>query len=127
MREDGEAVYYVFDLTDPPDPFVAKKVLPVLWDCPFEARAWTRDEAAQDLGRFLKGDDAPLIFSDWPEDVSHFLALVVIAPGRMIPIPRLDFSIAPLSTFPTSLPDAVQHNAWWDALALRRRLEELNP
>lgn len=125
VREDGASVYFVFDLADRPDPWVAEHVLPRLWECPFEPRGWTPWEAAQNLAAFLEGDAAPQIVADWPEDIAHFCRTIVIGPGKMAPIANLGFSIIHLETYPTSLPDAVEHNAWWDAMALRRRLGEL--
>lgn len=34
---------------------------------------------------------------------------------------RRDFG-GRVDAYPTDLPDAVQHNAWWDAMALRKKL-----
>jgi len=124
-REDGASVYYVFELVEPADPWVAQNVLPTLWACPVEPRAWTRREAAEDLAAFLAGDPAPVVTADWPEDVAHLCGLIVVGPGRMVPIANLNFSIVRLEAYPSSLVGAVQHNAWWDAMALRRRMEEL--
>jgi hypothetical protein len=104
---------------------VAEHVMPILWDCPVQPRAWTRQEAAEDLARFLADDAAPAVIADWPDDVRHFCGLIVIGPGKMVPLPRLEFIVAKVNTYPTSLAGAVQHNAWWDAMALRRRHAEL--
>jgi hypothetical protein len=35
---------------------------------------------------------------------------------------RLKFEILRVEPYPTDLQGAVEHNAWWDAMALRRRL-----
>ena len=40
----------------------------------------------------------------------------------MVAIPRMTFEIVRVDAYPTSLEGAVQHNAFWDALALRQRL-----
>lgn len=37
-------------------------------------------------------------------------------------MPPLRFEVSNLDAYPTDLPGAVQHNAWWDAMALRHLL-----
>lgn len=125
VREDEVSAYYVFEPPPAPEPWTAEHVLPILWDCPFTPRAWTREAAAKDLAVFMEGDPAPVVVADWPEDIGHFCSLIVIGPGRMVPIANLGFKIEHLESYPTSVVGAVQHNAWWDAMALKRRLEEL--
>ena len=44
-------------------------------------------------------------------------------PGTMVRMPDLRFEFRHVQAFPTSLHGAVQHNAWWDAMALRHILE----
>jgi hypothetical protein len=34
----------------------------------------------------------------------------------------ITFEVHDVACYPTDLPGAVQHNAWWDAMALRRKL-----
>ena len=42
----------------------------------------------------------------------------------MVNIPHLSFEVHRVDAYPTALPGAVQHNAWWDAMALRHLLTQ---
>ena len=46
----------------------------------------------------------------------------MIESGVMADIDRLRFEIHRVNPYPTDLVGAVEHNAWWDAMALRQRL-----
>lgn len=35
---------------------------------------------------------------------------------------RMTFTVENVDCYPTDLPGAIQHNAWWDAMALRHKL-----
>lgn len=37
---------------------------------------------------------------------------------------RLTFEVHNVNAYPTTLPNAVQHNAWWDAVALQHALRK---
>jgi hypothetical protein len=47
----------------------------------------------------------------------------MIEPGVMGDIDHLRFEIRRFDPYPTELAGAVEHSAWWDAMALRQRLE----
>lgn len=60
------------------------------------------------------------LVSDWPDDLKYFMEGLITGPGEMIETPSvIDFSIFRIDAYPTSLEQAVQHNALWDARALR--------
>lgn len=105
------------------DPWVAENVIPHLWKANASTRMWVAQEAAMEVAHFLHGDPDPLIISDWPADIRYFCGLIEFPMGQMAPIPSLRFEIKRVDAYPTTLPDAVQHNAWWDAMALRHLLE----
>ena len=44
------------------------------------------------------------------------------APGEMVDIPRLRFDLVRVDAYPSKLAGAIQHNALWDARALRHVL-----
>jgi hypothetical protein len=54
--------------------------------------------------------------------VAGFFKTEAKKPGMMINIPRLSFEMFREDAYPTTLEGAVQHNAWWDAMALRELL-----
>lgn len=122
VREDGNSVSYVVqDWAD--DPWVQANVIPILWKANASTRLWTPEEAAMDVARFLEHDDEPLIIADWPADIRYFCGLIEFPGGNMAPIPSLRFEVARVDAYPTTLPGAVQHNAWWDAMALHHLLK----
>jgi hypothetical protein len=102
-----------------PHPWVEEHVLPFL------ALPDARPEIVplRDFGRtiqaFLSSDPAPEIVADWPEDLSHFMRCLILSPGQMVRIPDLTMRLVNASAYPTDLEAAVQHNALWDARALR--------
>lgn len=121
VREDGPSLYLVFeDYEDASDPWVRKNVVPIV---PLPLAAYVdRSGAQRELASFLHGDGDPIVVTDWPDDISYLCGLMLTGPGMMIAIPSLKFEMHRVDAYPTSLPGAVQHNAWWDAKALQHRL-----
>lgn len=126
VAEDGRSGYWVFKDFGLPVAWVADNVLPLIWKIPgFEGQKllWGKEDAAHHVAAFLLGDPAPIIVTDWPADIRYFCELVEFPMGRMAPIfAPLTFELHRVDAYPTSLPGAVQHNAWWDAMALRHLL-----
>jgi hypothetical protein len=114
VSETGENLYLVYDPPEILDPFVQEKVTPRLFSLPPGVVA-------------RRVNPAPEIIADWPDDVRLCCQALMIAPGRTAPIPRLRFDIRRVAPYPTDLPDAVEHNAYWDAMALQRRLGRSSP
>lgn len=72
---------------------------------------------------------APVIVSDWLADTAHLCRELTARSlywsdpkGDLRGMPPLRFECSNVDAYPTTLPDAVQHNAWWDAMALREKL-----
>lgn len=128
VREDGRGRYYVF-AEDASEEWVEQNVIPILWNYPpyVDGQALTKPEdkelAAWDLATFLRNDLDPIIISDWPADIRYFCGLIEFPRGNMAPIKGLKFELRRVDAYPTTLPGAIQHNAWWDAMALRHLLE----
>lgn len=132
VREDGESIYLVYQRTAT-DPWVQDNVIPILWDMPekFEGRSiqclphWvSAARGAQFIADFLQGDDYPFILADWPDDIAYLCRALITGPGQMVETqPTLAFCVRRVDAYPTTLPGAVRHNAWWDAMALRNALE----
>jgi hypothetical protein len=124
VREDGESLYNIYNISEPLDPWVKENVIPILLTDKSDSRNFcqTKLEGANVVQKFLKGDDAPYIITDWPDDVKYFCQAVVTGPGVMASIPRLIFDVVRVDAYPTKLEGAIQHNAWWDAMALRHLL-----
>lgn len=103
-------------------PWVEEHVLPVL----ALRTAQPVTLPLQDFGRavqaFLANGRDPCVVADWPEDLMHLMQCLIISPGQMVRIPDLSLKLMQVSAWPTDLGGAVQHNALWDARALRRAL-----
>jgi hypothetical protein len=73
----------------------------------------------------LGGDEEHTIIADSPVDIGRFCeALSTGDDGVWISTeyPHMTFEVHNVACYPTTLPGAVQHNAWWDAMALRHLL-----
>ena len=79
----------------------------------------SREDAAHALERYLRHDEEPLIFADWPEDIAQFCNLMITGPGDMVEVRHVTFRLVPMSNFSTAANSKVPHNALHDARALR--------
>lgn len=127
VRQDGESIYLVY-----PEPksgygsWVKDNVVPILWSIPSPltgmAYALTSsEEGSRFISRFLKDDPDPVIITDWPDDIRYFCQELITGPGMMVDVDNLTFRMVRIDAYPTELPLAVQHNAWWDAMALKEK------
>lgn len=125
VRQDGESLYLVY-----PDPeagygsWVKDNVVPIIDSVPdFVAtdRVKTTEDGARLIAKFLENDRDVAIITDWPDDIRYFCQAVIVGPGQMVNIDNLTFRMVRVDAYPTKLPLAVQHNAWWDAMALKEK------
>lgn len=125
VREDGNSLYLVYS-EFPKDKWVRANVLPIIWSIPSAQSAIAyrvdRITGARNLQTFFHGDSDPVVITDWPDDIRYLCEAVIVGPGKMIDIPSLKFEMHRVDAYPTALADAIQHNAWWDAQALRHKL-----
>lgn len=123
VREDGRSLYLQNKGREPYkyDEWVSENVLPIICNSPEQPTpVETDNEAALMMAWFFAGDDSPTIVADWPDDFRYLCELLITGPGRMAPIPGpICLEIHRVDAYPTTLPKAEQHNAWWDAMALR--------
>lgn len=128
VREDDESLYLITQMghiAAPLDPWVLKNVVPIALKVPADVtpRIIEPAEFAHRIAEFLKDDPRPYIVTDWPDDIRYFCGMIFTGPGEMVAIPSLRFEMVRVDAYPTTLPGAIQHNAWWDAMALRHLLE----
>lgn len=138
VREDG-ASFYAVTSAHANDPWVQKNVVPIMYDVPHERgiQGWYSDREdrgfkfhmtlGEDIAEFLKGDPRPHVVADWPDDIRYLCHELITGPGEMVSIPAITFEVARVDAYPTELAGAVQHNAWWDAMALREKLRNDGP
>jgi hypothetical protein len=119
VNEQGDRELYVATACAEPGDWVKENVLPII-HCPgAHATVITPDQFGHGIALFLQGDEFPTIVADWPDDVRYFCGALITGPGEMVSIPYLQFQIIRVDAYPTNLPGAIQHNALWDARALR--------
>lgn len=115
VGEDGREFYEV--LPPPKDgfgPWVAQHVVPVL----HRGFGVTLAEVQAGLHTFLAAYKSVHLIADWPEDIEHFLKLLIVGPGQRIGPDRWTMEVR--RDLPnTADTSRVPHNALEDAKALR--------
>lgn len=124
VREDGESIYLVYPDLAEYGPWVKEHVVPFIWSIPsplpgMAYKLESHEEGARRIAAFLANDVHPVIVTDWPDDIRYFCQAIITGPGMMVGIDNLVFQMIRINAYPTELDGAVQHNAWWDAKALR--------
>lgn len=121
VPEHGDQEFYAsLPLPEAPHGWVQRHVIPYLRHVPQGVdHDLSRREAAHHVATYLSGDPDPLIVADWPEDLAHFCALLVMGPGEMVTINRLRLELINAAGFSASANSRVPHNALYDARALR--------
>lgn len=129
ISENGRTFYAVLDRDIVTTDWVTNNVLPILHDVPEGSinhyhKSLRPDKLPEALYDFLLGDEEIHFVTDWPTDVAFIANALITGPGTMIAIPRVAFEVVRVDAYPTIIFGAVQHNAFWDAVALRAKLAE---
>lgn len=120
--EDGRSFYGTLPIRTRCDPWVVENVVPKMYDVPAQEitqLAYRVPHMGKYLQKFFEGDAYITVLTDWPDDIKYFCEQIITGPGEMIAIPGITFEVMRVDAYPTKMPGAVQHNAWWDAQALR--------
>ncbi len=109
------------------DPWVAENVIPLMDShaAPLSFLSLP-NEVGTLLRAVMKDAACPVIIADSPVDIGRFCAAISTgADGNWASCdyPQMTFEVHNVDCYPTDLPGAVQHNAWWDAMALREKLD----
>lgn len=112
------------------DPWIEKNILPHLYALPPEQGAITASAHTwgPHISEFIyREGETPHIFVDWPSDAMDFARLLMTGPGQAVDMSHqtLITILRHIDVYPTTLKGAVQHNALWDALAIRQLLIDL--
>jgi hypothetical protein len=142
VREDEISLYAVLPLPKDIDPWVSEHVIPLMHETP--EIEWERHPnkrgghivvndaltLGQQISLFLAGDPQPVIVTDWIADAKYFCEVMNAGSlwwtkegGPMRLLPSFSIEFAKVDAYPTDLPGAIQHNAYWDAMALRHKLQ----
>ena len=102
------------------EPWIAENVIPHQMKDPVAQRVNGPLEASGIIQRYLRGHD-PTIVADWPEDIMHFCAHLMPTPGQMVNLGLVKFVMVPRGKL-ISIPGAIEHQPWWDAMCLKHTL-----
>jgi hypothetical protein len=121
VPDDGDELYLTLQPQEPLREWVERHVLPYLDSVPEQLSCprLTRKDAAEALERYLRHDQEPLIYADWPEDIAQMCDLMVTGEGDMVDVRNATFQLVPMTNFSTAANSKVPHNALHDARALR--------
>lgn len=125
MVRDGDSIH--IKTTAPVhDDWVRANVLPLMdrHDANKSASVGQNDVGGV-IRAFIGDDTAPHIIADSPVDIGRFCRALSTGPDggwASADYPRMTFEVLNVDCYPTDLAGAVQHNAWWDAMALQRKL-----
>jgi len=123
VREDGVSIH-IRTLAEPKDPWVIANVWPLMTEQDADFMTMT-DWVGGDIRDFIGGDPQPHVIADSPVDIARFCQAVSTGEDggwASADYERMTFTVENVDCYPTDLPGAVQHNAWWDARALRHKL-----
>lgn len=121
VSEDGREVYLATKCLTP-IPWVKANVMPIIKLDAARPLSVRVDHFCHGIHAFLTGDSDPVVVADWPDDIKYFCQCLIVGPGQMIDIPSVKFELVRVDAYPTTLEGAVQHNALWDARALRHKI-----
>lgn len=120
VGDDGRELYLVTHrLPTVIVPWVQDNVISVLFAEGTSPVSWRPSLFGIQIAEFLRGDPLPCVVADWPDDIRYLCECIITGPGEMVDIPALRCDVERVDAYPTDLPGAVQHNALWDARALR--------
>ena len=127
IREDNEAIYIVLEhnVEEAADPWVCENIIHILDDIPspMPGMAYfvhSDEEVSQLLEKYFRHDNYPVIVTDWPSDIKYMCDAMITGPGEMIETSKhFAFELVRVDAYPTEVKGAIQHNAYWDAQALR--------
>lgn len=118
VGENGRELYIATDC-DKPSAWVKENVIPILRAGNANPIMIQPDEFGRAIAWFLADEKLPTIIADWPDDIRYFCQAIITGPGEMVAIQRLQFQMLRMDAYPSQLAGAVQHNALWDARALK--------
>ena len=107
------------------DLWVQRNVMPLMQSHAAPRSHHVRTNEIGYLIREYIGAHDPTFFADSPVDIWRLCqVLTTDADGAWASCDysAMGFFVRNVDCYPTDLPGAVQHNAWWDAMALRHKL-----
>lgn len=129
VRSREDSLYIRVSDTEAKDPWVVENVVPLLDSHEAPSFALVPLFGVGELVRDFIGSSilpgSPQIVADSPVDIGRFCEVLSTRPDgtwASTGYERMLFEVHNVDCYPTSVEGAVQHNAWWDALALREKV-----
>lgn len=131
VREDGFGAH-LRTVAQANDPWVIANVVPLMskHDADVSSDHLAVNEVGGALRYFIGDCDSPVIIADSPVDIGRFCSAISTDKDggwASAEYPLIRFEVHNVDCYPTDLEGAVQHNAWWDAMALRHKLRKDRP
>jgi hypothetical protein len=127
VREDGDSIHIQANVAAM-DIWVMHNVLPLMDQHKAQRSVKVyHNEVGGVIRAFIGNCTNPIIVADSPVDIGRFCQALSTGPNggwASVDYPLMTFEVHNVDCYPTDLPGAVQHNAWWDAMALRHALEK---
>jgi hypothetical protein len=125
VAEDGLG-FHLRTNAEAKDPWVRENVVPLMdsHDADVSGRCEI-NTVGMAMRNFIGRVERPVIIADSPVDIGRFCQAISTNPDggwASADYPQMTFEVHNVDCYPTDLPGAVQHNAYWDAMALRHRL-----
>lgn len=127
VRDGGDSIHIKTDAT-PTDPWVVANVMPIMGshNALKSATGVPVDSVGEVVRAFIGDVACPIIVADSPVDIGRFCRAISTSPAggwASTKYPAMRFEVHNVDCYPTAMIGAVQHNAWWDAMALRAALK----
>ena len=125
IREDNVAMYVGVEgsLDKIQDDWVKQNVVELIDKAPIRCHWSNVKEIQQKMVKFFDGDKRPNFVAGWPEHLIYFHKLIVPEPGRMIVMEPYTIDMRRTNGYPTEVHTAVRHNAFWDAMVLKQKVQ----
>jgi hypothetical protein len=131
VPDKGDPFYFV-TYHKPADPWVEENVMPIIGSLPDYVWMYQVTASEKQLGFYLKeyfaSDKSPTIIADSHVDIGRFARAINTASDGSYCSSDLEdvtYMVHNVDCWPNNLPDeAVQHNAYWDAVALWDKLNQ---
>ena len=121
-RQDGQSLH-IEVIEEAKDPWVIANVLPNMSEHKAQQSYHCFPDQVGDMLRHFLGEcQNPTIIADSPVDIGRFCRAISTGDDggwASTSFPQMTFIVRNVDCYPTALKGAVQHNAWWDAMALR--------
>ena len=125
VRDDGYSLHIKVDI-EAHDPWVIANVMPIMEKHKADiSRISEPNSVGHHLRNFIGDCPSLTIIADSPVDIARFCRAVstgVDGGWASADYAEMRFIVRNVDCYPTKLEGAVQHNAYWDAMALRTAL-----